>query len=294
MKDGDISNVVRSDAGFHIIKLTGVRGGTVKPFEEVKTQIEDQLKLKEAQTLYTKDVETFTNTVYEQSDSLDAAAKSLQLTKQTATVQRQPAAGATGPLASPKLLAAVFASDSIKKKHNTDAIETATGQRVAARVVDYQPQHTRALADVHDLVVEAVRADMAATAAKKDGEARVAAAQKDPALALPLTATASRFPPSRDLPREVVEAVMKANLAKGPVALGVPVAGGGYAAVRVIKSTPHVPNPAESSQVKNAVSSAIGEAETGAVYESLKARYKVKYFDDRIAKVTAQAASAAN
>ena len=108
-------------------------------------------------------------------------------------MQRQPAAGAAGPLASPKLLAAVFATDSIKNKHNTEAVESATGQLVAAHVVEYQPQHTRPLAEVHDQVVEAVRNDMAAATARKDGEARVAAAKADPALALPLTATVSRL-----------------------------------------------------------------------------------------------------
>jgi peptidyl-prolyl cis-trans isomerase D len=122
----------------------------------------------------------------------------------------------------------------------------------------------------------------------------VAAALKDPALALPLTATVSRFQPSREVPREVVEAAQKANLAKGPVTLGLALPGGGYAAVRVLKSTPHVPNPTETEQARAAVSNAFEDAEAQAVYESLKARYKVKYFDDRIAKVTAQAASAAN
>ena len=294
MKDGDISNVVRSDAGFHIIKFTGVRGGAVKSFDEVKPQIEDQLKTRDAQKLYAEDVDKFSNWVFEHTDGLDSAAKEFQLTKQTATVTRQPAAGATGPLASPKLLAAVFASESIKSKHNTEAIETASGQRVAAHVVEYSPQHTRALAEVHDLVVEAVRAEMAAAAAKKDGEARVAAAQKDPSLALPLTATVSRFQPSPAVPREVAEAAQKANLAKGPVTLGMALPGGGYAALRVLKSTPHVPTPTENEQAKQAVSTAFEEAEAEAVYDALKARYKVKYFDDRIAKVTSQPASAAN
>ncbi len=294
MKDGDISNVVRSDAGFHIIKLTGVRGGTVKSFDDVKAQIEDKLKTQEAQKLFASEAEKFTNSVFEQPDSLDPTAKAYQLAKQTATVQRQPDAGAAGPLASPKLLAAIFATDSVKNKHNTEAVETAQGQLVAAHVLEYTPQHTRALAEVRDLVVAALRSDLAAAAAKKDGEARVAAAQKDPALALPLTATVSRFQPSRDVPREVAEAAQKANLAKGPVALGVALPGGGYAAVRVLKSTPHAPTPPEAEQAKNAVLNAFQDAEAQAVYESLKTRYKVKFYEDRIAHVTAQAASAVN
>ena len=292
MKDGEISDVVRSDAGFHIIKMTGSRGGSVKSFDEVKPQIEDQLRLQEAQKLFVADAEKFTNTVYEQPDSLDPAAKAFQLTKQTATVQRQPAPGTTGPLASPKLLAAVFASDAIKNKHNTEAIEAGPSQLVSARVLEYTAQHTRPLAEVHDQVVAAVRKQQAMAAAKKDGEDRVADAKKDPALALPLTATVSRIDQSGAVPRPVVEAALKADLSKGPTVIGLPLADGGFAVIRVLKSTPHVPDAGEAEQAKAAFTNAYEDAEAQAVYDSLKARYKVKYFDDRIAKVTAQAASA--
>ena len=292
MKDGEISDVVRSDAGFHIIKMTGSRGGSVKSFDEVRPQIEDQLRLQEAQKLFVADAEKFTNTVYEQPDSLDPAAKAFQLTKQTATVQRQPAPGTTGPLASPKLLAAVFASDAIKNKHNTEAIEAGPSQLVSARVLEYTAQHTRPLAEVHDQVVAAVRKQQAMAAAKKDGEARVADAKKDPALALPLTATVSRIDQSGAVPRPVVEAALKADLSKGPTVIGLPLADGGFAVIRVLKSTPHVPDAGEAEQAKAAFTNAYEDAEAQAVYDSLKARYKVKYFDDRIAKVTAQAASA--
>jgi peptidyl-prolyl cis-trans isomerase D len=294
MKDGEISDVVRSDAGFHIIKMTGTRGGSVKPFDEVKPQIEDQLRLQEAQKLFAVDAEKFTNTVYEQPDSLDPAAKAFQLTKQTATVQRRPAPGATGPLASPKLLSAVFASDAIKNKHNTEAVEAGPSQLVSAHVVEYTAQHARPLDEVHDQVVEAVRKQLAMAATKKDGEARVADAKKDPALALPLTATVSRIDQSGAVPRPVVEAALKADLSKGPTVVGLPLADGGFAVIRVLKSTPHVPDAGEADQAKTVFTNAFEDAEAQAVYDSLKARYKVKYFDDRIAKVTAQAASASD
>jgi peptidyl-prolyl cis-trans isomerase D len=294
MKEGDISGVVRSDAGFHIIKLTAIRGGGSKPFDEVKGQIEDQLKLAAAQKLYTAGAEKFTNTVYEQPDSLDAAAKAFNLTKQTATVTRTPAPGAVGALASPKLLNAVFASDSIKSKHNTEAIESAPGQLAAAHVVEYTAQHTRPLSEVHDQVLAAVRKDLAITTAKKDGEARVAAAKADAALALPLSATVSRIDRTGAVPRQVTEAALKADVSKGPAVLGLALPDGSYAAIRVLKSTPHVPDANEGEQAKTVFTNAFEDAEAQAVYESLKTRYKVKYFEDRIAKVTAQAASAAN
>jgi peptidyl-prolyl cis-trans isomerase D len=294
MKEGEISDVVRTDSGFQIIKLTGVRGGTVKPFEEVKPQIEDQFRQQEAQKLFAADAEKFTNTVYEQPDSLDAAAKAFQLTKQTAVVARQPASGAAGVLASPKLLAAVFASDSIKNKHNTEAVEAGPSQLVSAHVVEYTARHTRPLAEVHDLVVEAVRKDQAMAQAKMDGEARVAIAKKDATLALPLTATVSRLDQSGATPHQVVDAALKADLSKGPAVVGLALPDGSYAAIRVLKSTPHVPDANEAEQFKQAVTNTFEDAEALAVYDALKARYKAKYYDDRIARVTSQAASAAN
>jgi len=294
MKPDQISDIIRIDGGFQIVKLTGVRGGAVKPFDEVKPQIEDQLKAQEALKLFSADAEKFKDTVYEQADSLDAAAKAFQLTKQTATVTRTPAAGATGPLASPKLLAAVFATDAIKNKHNTEAVESGPNQLAAAHVVEYAPQHTRPLAEVHDLVVAAVRSAQAAANARKDGEARVAEAKKDPALALPQAATVSRLDRTGAVPRTVVDAALQADLSKGPTVVGVVLPDGSFAAIRVLKSTPHLPDPNETAQFKNAFTNAFEEAEAEAVYDSLKTRYKVKYHDDRIAKFTSQAASAAN
>ena len=294
LKQGDVSDPIRIDGGFQILKVTGVRGGALKPFDEVKGQIEDKLKLVAAQKLFKDGAEKFTNTVYEQPDSLDAAAKAFNLTKQTATVQRTPAPGAAGPLASTKLLAAVFATDAIKAKHNTEAIESAPGQLISAHVTDYQPQHTRPLAEVHDQVVDAVRKELAAAAVKKDGEARVAAAKADPALVLPTTATVSRIDRSITAPREVIQAALKADLSKGPAVVGLALPDGGYAAIRVLKSTPHAPDANESQQAKQLFTSAFEDAEATAVYDALKARYKVKYQEDRIARVTAQPASAPN
>ncbi|MEP6505636.1 MAG: SurA N-terminal domain-containing protein [Betaproteobacteria bacterium] len=294
MKDGEVSNVVRSEAGFHIIKLTGVRGGSVKPFDEVKPQIEDLLRQQEAQKLFAASAEKFTNTVYEQPDSLDSAVKAFQLTKQTAVVQRKAAPGATGPLAAALLLGAVFGNEAIKNKHNTEAIEAGPSQLVSAHVVEYTPEHTRPLAEVRDQVVDSVRKAEATLAAKKDGEARVAAAKKDAALALPLVATVSRLDNTGTVPREVSDAALKADLGKGPTVIGLALPDGGYAAIRVLKSTPHVPTDAEADQAKTLITQTFEDAEAQAVYDSLKARYKVEYHEDRIAKGTSSGKAASN
>ncbi|WP_457325860.1 peptidylprolyl isomerase, partial [Roseateles sp. P5_E11] len=150
MKQGEISNLVETDFGYHIIQLTGTRGGDKKPFEAVRTEVENEVRKQLAQRRYSEAAEQFGNLVYEQSDSLQPAADKLKLQVQTATVQRQPQPGAAGPLASPKLLEAVFGNDALRNKRNTEAVETGPSQLVSAHVTQHNPARVPPLADVKD------------------------------------------------------------------------------------------------------------------------------------------------
>ena len=132
MQVGEISNLIETDFGYHIITLTGVRGGQKKPFEEVRAEIEAEVRKSLAQKKYAEAAEQFTNTAYEQPDSLQPLIDKLKLEKKTAIVQRTPAPGANGPLASAKLLEAVFGNDAVRNKRNTDAVEVGPNQLVSA------------------------------------------------------------------------------------------------------------------------------------------------------------------
>jgi parvulin-like peptidyl-prolyl isomerase len=79
LKDGQVSDVVRSDFGFHVIRVTGVRPEHVKPFEEVKAEILAELKREAGMKKYADAAEAFGNTVYEQADSLKPAAEKWKL-----------------------------------------------------------------------------------------------------------------------------------------------------------------------------------------------------------------------
>src|SRR5262249_13176798 len=156
----------------------------------------------------------FTNTVYEQADSLQPVIDKLKLDKRSATVQRRPAAGATGALASAKLLDAVFGNDNVRnKRNNTDAIEVGPNQLAAAHVTQYQAAPPRPLAEVRDRVRERVVATQAAELARKEGEAKLEQLKASGTVELPGKTTLSRQQ-RQDLPATAVDAVLRADTSK--------------------------------------------------------------------------------
>lgn len=274
MKEGEISNLVESDFGYHIIKLTGIRGGKLRPLEEVRPEIEAALRKELAQKRYTEMADDFGNLVYEQSDSLKPAADKFKLTVQKATVQRKPAANATGVLASSKLLDAVFASDTLNNKRNTAAVETGSSQLVSARVVAYHPSRTPALADVKAAVAAAWVQQHAKEAATKAGQARLAELQKGgDAKGLSEATVVSRAKPS-GLQGKALEQVLRADTSKLPAFVGVDAGDGQYLVVRINKVLPRDPSLIDPKRASDQYAQTWAAAELMSFYNAMKTQYK--------------------
>ncbi len=292
MKPGEISNLVETDFGYHIILLAALRGGDKKPFDSVRAEIEAEVRKQLAQKKFVEVAEQFTNTAYEQADSLQPLVDKLKLKKQTATVQRTPAPGATGALASAKLLAAVFGNDAVKNKRNTEAVEVGPNQLAAARVLQYQPARVQALAEVQPQVRERVIAEQAAAAARKAGQAKLAALRGGAdASALPPAVVFSRAS-AQTQPRALVDAVLRADASKLPQWLGVDLGDAGYAVVRLTSVKPLAADAPELTQLLPRYTQAWGAAEAQAYYNALKARYKVDIKLDAVAAAAAASAAA--
>ena len=277
LKKGEISGVVESDFGYHIIKLTDVKTPTQRSFEELRPGMEADLKAQQAQRKFAESAELFTNGVYEQSDSLKPVADKLKIDIKTAErVTRQPAAGVAGAVAHPKFLAAIFAPDAVEKKRNTEAVEIAPNQLAAGRIVKHTPARTLPFADVRAVVRERLVAASAAEMAKKEGAAKLTAWKAAPDSAvLPTAITVSRDQ-SQNLSPMLLKSILKADAAALPALLGVDMGGQGYAVVRLIKTAPRpVPNEAGLKQDRGQYAQWWTSAENLAYYGVLKDRVKV-------------------
>ena len=282
LKKGDFSDVVESEFGYHIIKLTDIKAPKQRSFEEMKAEIEADVKKQQAQRKFSESADAFTNGVYEQADSLKPVADRLKLQIRTATnVTRKPAPGVTGPLANPKFLTALFAPDAVEKKRNTEAVETASSQLTSGRITQYTPARTQPLAEVKERVREQLVAQRAAELARKEGAEKLAAWKAAPTSAsLPAPTTVSRTDTSQGAarpPGRVIEAALRADSASLPVFVGVDLGADGYAVVKVNKVLPRDPAPPEAmKQDRGQYTQWWAAAEGLAYYNLLKERFKVQ------------------
>ena len=276
MKKGDLSTLVESDFGFHIIKLTDIKAAKQRSFDEVKPEIDAEVKKQQAQKKFAEAAEIFTNMTYEQSDSLKPVADKLKLeVKTAANVTRNVASGATGVLANPKFLNAIFSTDAIEKKRNTEAFETASKQLVSGRITQYTAARTLPLAEVKDRVRERLTAVISFEMAKKEGMAKLAAWKAEPASAvMPAAVTVSRNQTQNQAP-QVVEAALKADASKLPGFVGVEVAGRAYYVAKINKVlAPDASDEAILKQGRSQYAQALVAAEDQAYYNVLKERFK--------------------
>ena len=275
---GEIVGPVESEFGYHVIQLTDVKVPRQRTFEEMRPELEAQLKREQAQRKYSESAETFSNTVYEQSDSLKPAADKLKLEVLTAQgVTRTPKQGATGPLANARFLEALFAPDAVERKRNTEAIEIAPNQMASGRVVQHAPARTRPFEEVKEQVRERVVAARAAELARKEGEARLAAWKASPAAAeLPAAIPLSRQDQGKQ-PPALIEAALRADPAKLPALVGVDLGNEGYAVVKVNKVLEReAVAPQQAQQEVGQYNRAWATAEAMAYYEMLKGRFKAQ------------------
>ena len=290
LKPGEISEVFETDFGFHFLTVTGVRGGQRKSFEAMRSEVEAEVRSARAKAEWAKAAEQFTNAVYEQSDSLKPVIDKFKLEKKTATVQRTPTPGAVGALASTKLLDAVFGTETVANKRNTDAVEIAPNQLASARVVKHSPARSLPLTEVKDQVRERLVAQQAVEAARKDGLARVAALKASPTEALPTTLTLSRAQ-TQGAPKPVIDAVMQVDASKLPAVVGVDLQAQGYLVIRVTKALPREAAPGGDEALRGQFAQAWAGAEAEAYLDALKRRYKAEVRPG--ANLASDAASAA-
>jgi peptidyl-prolyl cis-trans isomerase D len=299
MKPGEVSGVVESEFGFHILRLTEVRRKDGKeerrashilvatppdgkPFADMRPQIEAELKKQRAAKRFAEAAEAFGNMVYEQPDSLKPVAERFKLTLRTTPWIEKSAKQELGPLDHPKLLAALFSADAIQKKRNTDAIEVAPGTLVAARVAEHQPAAQRSFDEAKGEITDKLKRIQASELAQKDGEAKLAQLRKGGDAAgvkWGSPRSVSRREP-QGIPGEILTSIVTADVSKLPAYVGVPIRESGYLLVRISKVTAGEPKGESDGRAGQLY----GAAQYEAYLASLRSRADIEVRKDVLEK----------
>lgn len=280
LKPGGISEVVQSRFGYHIIRLDAVKPAAVASLQAIRKQVENDFRQERQKQDFSNDARLLAEEVAKDRRSLKAAAEKLGLPVQTAQgLTPPPAPRMQGVLAEPAVLRAVFSPQALEGKLASDPIPVGNGQLVVAvRVTAHAAAHTKP----YETVKAQVKADYvqakAAELAVEAGKAQLQQWTQNPASAsFAAPQVISRIKPGQ-YPRAVVDAALRADVAKLPALEGADLGSRGYAIVRIGKVVEASDSEAAGlrAQLAPAVMQGAEQAQMQAYLNSLRQTLKVK------------------
>jgi peptidyl-prolyl cis-trans isomerase D len=184
MRQGEIAGPVRSDFGFHVIRLNAIQEGGPLPLDQVRAELEQELRSRKADDLWRSKERAVADALFD-ADSIEALAA-------TAGLEVKQANGYTRNGGAPfgnnqRAIDAIFDEDVLVERRISDIVELDANRSVVVQVSDYHEAERKPLAEVRDEIVGAIRnnrareivAEKASTlqAALREGQEFTAAAE---------------------------------------------------------------------------------------------------------------------
>lgn len=279
MAAGEAKGLVESPAGLHILQVKAITGGGQRSFAEVRDGVMEAAKRDMALRKFNEDVEQFGDVVYAKSDSLKPAADKYRLTIQTSDwFEHQ--GPAQGLLKNERLVNAIFSSDTIKGKRNTEAIEVAPNTLVAARIVEYKPAGNKPVEAVKPEIEARLRKEQAAVLATQQGQTFLAELKQGravPALKFGAAKKVGRDQAQREgFGVNEIQAIFRAGTQTLPSYAGIALSDGSFALYKIsgIASDENVKR--QVAQIAPlSLRQILAEQTSSAYLESLRAQGKV-------------------
>ncbi|MGN7830136.1 peptidyl-prolyl cis-trans isomerase [Pseudoxanthomonas sp. 22568] len=292
MQAGEIRGPVKSDFGYHVLKLNEIKPGQGKSFEEVRDELAREQATADAERAYNELAGKLVNEVLKNPTALEPAAKAVGLPVQK--IGPFSRANASGIAANPAVLRSAFSEALVQDGTVSDPIEIAPSHSVVIRVVGHTPEQPQPLAQVRDAVIAAIRADRQEKATAATADAVLARIAKGETLQAIATADKLQFNEMPGMPRgmpvptaegnEAIFAVPRPAAGKastGKVALG----GGAFAVFAVTKVTDgdaaQVPAEQRDGMKQQLIQLGGGVATQGFI-DTMRKQYKVTVMEDRL------------
>lgn len=162
---GDVSEVVKSDFGFHLIKLTDVKPETITPFVEVKEQLTQSVKIRKGEAELYALQQRMAEVAFEIPDHLDEVAAVAN--KPIVTTELFARDAAPAALSSAIALNAAFDADIIEQGLNSDVLDLGENRLMVLRVVNNEPERTKDLTEVAQSIKQNLLQEASRNAARE-------------------------------------------------------------------------------------------------------------------------------
>lgn len=147
LEEGQISEPIKTDFGYHLIKLNKIYPKYIKAYKDVKNEVENSFREKEAEKQYFNLLDKLNTLTYEHPDTLEIAADELGIKVKTSTAFSKD--GGEGVLASnSKVVVAAFSEEVMKNKINSSTIELSDISSVVIRINQIIVEKQQELAEV--------------------------------------------------------------------------------------------------------------------------------------------------
>jgi len=277
-KKGDLVAPVKTQFGYHIIKIVDVKPAQAKPLKEVRAEIEALYQQQAAIRSFAEDAENFSNMVYEQSESLQPVAERFGLKIQTVkNVTRD----FEDQLINPNVIEALYGFDVLEDKRNSNAIEVASNTLLSARVTAHHKQTVKTFDEVKGDIVATLKNQKATEAARAQGSA-------DIAKLLDKKSASGKFGDktviSRERPGayayEVVTAALRPDANKLPTYTGVQTQDGSYFVIEVQNSKKIEASPEQLAMRKAELAQLYSNPEQAAFISGLETKFGTQILKD--------------
>jgi peptidyl-prolyl cis-trans isomerase D len=155
MNKGEISDVVETQFGLHLIKLDDIRTPQLETFAEKRADFEEELKREALGSMFYDISENMAITAYENPDSLDAVVDAVN--KEPVRTELFTRDSGTGIAENEKFRNAAFSSAVIEEGLNSDVIEITPNHIAVLRLLKHEPASKKPLADVRTDIENVLR-----------------------------------------------------------------------------------------------------------------------------------------
>jgi peptidyl-prolyl cis-trans isomerase D len=166
---GDVSEPVKTEFGYHLIKLTGIQKPEGKTFAQARDEVERLYRRQQAESVFYDEAEQLANLSFENPDNLDVTAEALGLEIKT-TPSFTRTGTEEGITSNKKVIDAAFSEDVLQNDLNSAVIELSDNDLLVIHKNKHTPETVLPFESVSPAIKQQLIFDKARKLAQEQGE----------------------------------------------------------------------------------------------------------------------------